>query len=132
MRALLILLVVGAVAYFGYQHLGGKRLFGSDAEYPFGRTLTSADGRQLEVLILGKDGDTIFVQRLSDEKEFQIDRSTLADEDAAFVGRLPDGGTETTPPDAADLVWHDHFSDAIDVAKKRDLPIFLLYDASPW
>lgn len=54
---------------------------------PVGRTMTSADGRTIEVVIVAKTATGIKAKK-SDGKEFEIDLGKLSDADRAFVATL--------------------------------------------
>lgn len=58
-------------------------------DYPLHRTLTSNDGRTLDVVIHGKTESAIVIERLSDGNTFHLDVANLSAEDRALAESLP-------------------------------------------
>jgi len=58
-------------------------------EYPVHRTLTSADGRSLEVVIFGRSLKNLSIERLSDGQRFDLPIANLDTTDRKFAELLP-------------------------------------------
>ena len=104
----------------------------ADAHYPIPRTITSADGRPLKGLVIGKLGGKIVVRRTSDGREFDLQASNLSPEDASWSATLPDGGAKAANPRRLKATWHTSLGRARSEAEKRGVPIFVLFDGSDW
>ena len=81
----LILIVVAAIL--------GARVYlenrEESTEYPIHRTLTSADGRSLDVVIHGRSTSNLSIERLSDGQRFDLPIETLDTVDREFSQLLP-------------------------------------------
>ena len=139
MKKLILLLIVGGLAFAGYKYVnwsaltgGGGSLIKSGDQYPITRTITSSDGRKLDVVILGKEGDSIFVQVISNGKEYKLPSSRLSPDDAKYVASLPEGGNDSGPKAPADIEWHAKLGDAMASAQQSQTPIYMLFDGSGW
>lgn len=86
MKALPILLFMAIAlggAFYGYRHL-------RQPDFPIARTLTSTEGRAIEAVILGKSGDTLHIERITDRTRHDLPIQRLAAADRAFASRLPE------------------------------------------
>lgn len=70
------------------------------AEVPLRRTLTSAEGKTLDVTILSKDAETIRVRKEVDGKEVDIPLKSLSKEDREFVSGLSIAAEKSAPSGA--------------------------------
>lgn len=81
----LILVVVAAIL--------GARVYlenrEESMEYPIHRTLTSADGRSLDVVIHGRSTSNLSIERLSDGQRFDLPIAKLDAVDREFTQQLP-------------------------------------------
>lgn len=59
-------------------------------EYPIERTLTNTEGRTVNAIIVGRDGEDLFIERLPDKAEFDIPVDSLTVRDKIFAFRLRD------------------------------------------
>jgi len=139
MKKLILLLVIGGLGYAGFKYInwdavtgGGGSIFKSGSPYPITRTITSSDGRTLDVVILGKRDDAIFVQATNNGKEYRLERSRLSPGDSEYVASLPEGGRERAPVTPDEVEWYESFADASRVAAQYETPIFMLFDGSSW
>ncbi len=85
---LLLLLVVGV----------GMVWYRTRPEIPVRRTLTNADGRTIDAMIVGKTGATLHLDRRSDGVRFELPESTLGWSDRFFAWRLPEQSPPPPPP----------------------------------
>jgi len=63
-------------------------------EFPVQRTLVNEDGKSLEVMIVGKIGEVLHIERTSDGARFELPLAKLGWQDRFFAERL----REKTPP----------------------------------
>lgn len=89
---LLLLAIAVAGGVYAYRHYLRPPL----PEYPIPRMLTSSDGKALDASILGKTGNVLHIERVSDGNRFDLPIERLAEDDRKFALRLP----EETPPAA--------------------------------
>ena len=80
----LLILVAGGLAAKIYFDERDKAL-----EYPLHRTLTSSDGRTLDVVIHGRTESALVIERLNDGNVFHLDITNLSTDDQALAGQLP-------------------------------------------
>jgi len=66
--------------------------------YPLARTITNQEGKELEVIILGKTKDDLYVERTSDHESFKIPINTLVVKDRFFSMRLKPHIPPPPPP----------------------------------
>ena len=140
MKKLILLLIIGGLVYVGFKHVnwstvtgdGDGPIFKSGDSYPITRTISSEDGRSLDVTILGKRDDAIFVEVISNGKQYRLEKSKLSKADADYIASLPDGGRERAATTPDQVEWYTSFADASEAAKKSQVPIFMLFDASSW
>lgn len=69
-------------------------LFVAKEDYPFERTLTDRKGRSVEVILLGRTGDTLHFNRVADGQRYELSIDDLATRDRLLAFRYPQG----TPP----------------------------------
>lgn len=74
-------------------------------DLPVNRTITSSEGKALEVRIIGKEKDFITVERISDNARFEIPFSRLSEPDRRFIDRIhrskaPKAPEPPAPPEA--------------------------------
>jgi rRNA maturation endonuclease Nob1 len=57
-------------------------------DLPVHRTITSSDGKSLKVRVVGKQANTLIVERVSDNVRFEIPLERLSEADKRFFNRL--------------------------------------------
>ena len=84
--SILTLLLILAAAGLGVKIFLEKQA--ETYDYPVHRTITSEDGRSLEVVIHGRSESMLSIERLSDGREFDWEISKLSAEDQEFAEKL--------------------------------------------
>lgn len=69
----------------------------TSATFPVPRTLTAADGRKLEVTLLGRTGTAIRAKRVSDDVEYTLELAKLCTNDQAFIADLQERRESAVP-----------------------------------
>lgn len=83
----LLLLTISSCQKLGES--GGSDGDNESVSYPVSRLITDANGRELQVEILGRSDDQITIVRQSDSSRFDLPISKLSAADQSFVKRLP-------------------------------------------
>ncbi|MDC0259542.1 hypothetical protein OAK43_04815 [Verrucomicrobiales bacterium] len=83
----LLLLTISSCQKLGES--GGSDGDNESVSYPVSRLITDANGRELQVEILGRSDDQITIVRQSDSSRFDLPILKLSAADQSFVKRLP-------------------------------------------
>ena len=88
---LMMAALIGGVGFYGWKVLSADGAQDdADTAYPVEMTINSADGRELEIELLGRTGTTIHFTRKADGKRFAIELSSIAEEDRGRLEAMPE------------------------------------------
>ncbi|MEX2578090.1 MAG: hypothetical protein WD342_03450 [Verrucomicrobiales bacterium] len=118
-------IVVGIIAVFGAAIYLALTLLRPG--FPVPRTITNNTGDELEVVVQGKSGDHLIVDRVSDDQRFHVPIHTLALRDRMFAARLPNRAAPPLPeepkepPKPTDRYIDNRTKAIAELKRKRDV-----------
>jgi ribosomal protein S18 len=154
-KILVLLILIAAIANFygvfdrfsGIETLKDKAKAVAESALPADpifktpTTLKDSRGRSLECRILAKHGDTIAVQRNSDQQQFLISSKKLSPGDYQRLAMISDHRTDLIrrlQRDNSSVTanrqarWHGSMDQAVSEARRTGLPIYLLFTGTDW